>query len=374
MKKEVTHSSELFKRPDPTWADTSRDFEILTVEELESLEPSDALVGPFFRRPGLSVAYGAPKTGKTFLLLDMALRKATGLPWHDGSSTSPELVLWIAAEGDRSIKNRVRSWRAANHVEETPNFRVINCPVNLFSQEGFDLVVALGRRGLRPSLIIFDTLARCSTGADENRASDVQRIVDETYQLSETLQACVVLIHHSGKEAKGPRGSSALLAAADQVFKVSLTGRRIRVKSVAERDSAAFEDLELDLEEVGDSLVVRPSQESGQSTGNAGEQRVFAFLKARGVNGWTTSLEIRTELDLAETTLSRRLKSLIKRGLVEEASGQGKGRPKVYRSAQDADVVVPYREKCDIRQVFPPPPPLQGGVGGGGNDYLKDAS
>jgi hypothetical protein len=372
MKRDIKASSEVFK-PKPIWAETSRDFEILTIDELESIEPPESLVGPFLRRPGLTVAYGAPKSGKTFLLLDMALRKATGLPWHDGSPTTAEHVVWVAAEGDRSIQSRVKSWVIENQAPSTSGFRVVRGPVNLYSNEGFDFGIALDKREVQPSLIVFDTLARCTTGADENRASDLQRIVDESYQLTDKYGASVVLIHHSGKDARGPRGSNALLAAADQVFRTSLTGRRIKVKSVAERDSRPFDDFELELKEAGDSLVVRPASGPGKTGLDSIEQDVHAFLEAQGPNGWSTASKVRAEFGLAETTLSRRLKSLARKGLIEEADGQGKGAPKLYRSIRGASLESTRKQESYIPQVFPPPPPLKGGVGGGGNDWLEEA-
>jgi hypothetical protein len=372
MKREIRPSSE-FISPNPDWAQTSREFQILTIEELEAIEPTETLVGPFLRRPGLSVAYGAPKSGKSFLLLDMGLRKATGLSWHDGSPITPGRVVWVAAEGDRSIRSRVRSWFLANQVPLATNFRIVKGPVNLYAEEGFDLRIALERMDFRPSLIIFDTLARCSTGADENRASDIQRVVEEIYHLSEQLEVAVVLIHHSGKGTTGPRGSSALLAAADQAFRVSLTDTTIKVKSVAERDSEPFDDLEFELRKVGESLVVGGPKDSLGGSTDPVTRQVLAFLNVQNTGRWVTASEIRTELDLSEATLARRLKALIEKGLLEEDTLGGRGNPKAFRIVE-ANGSSSQPVQNDRHQSFPPPPPLQGGVGGGGKEFLEEAS
>ena len=58
----------------------------------------------------LSVIYGPHSCGKTFLILDIALRVATGRKWFRRRVT-PGPVVYVAAEAGRRIFNRVAAWR-----------------------------------------------------------------------------------------------------------------------------------------------------------------------------------------------------------------------------------------------------------------------
>ncbi len=60
-------------------------------------------------------------------------------------------------------------------------------------------------------LIVVDTLASVTAGADENSSKDMTVLVDYCKRLHRETGALVLLVHHEGKTpGKGPRGSSAL--------------------------------------------------------------------------------------------------------------------------------------------------------------------
>jgi hypothetical protein len=94
-----------------------------------------------------------------------------------------------------------------------------------------DAAKQLERRAQTPvRLIVIDTLARAMAGANENDAAAVSEVMNSAAAIQAETGAAVLLIHHPGKDAaKGMRGSSALLAAADTVICVD------REKAAAER-------------------------------------------------------------------------------------------------------------------------------------------
>lgn len=74
-------------------------------------------------------------------------------------------------------------------------------------------------------LIVIDTLAASSPGADENAAKDMGKVIEHCKRLHKTTGATILLIHHSGKdESKGARGWSGLRAAADAEIEVNRNG------------------------------------------------------------------------------------------------------------------------------------------------------
>src|SRR3546814_1418550 len=67
----------------------------------------------------------------------------------------------------------------------------------------------------------------CSSDlGDENSAQDVGAFNAAVASLQEATGACVVVVHHSGKnKAAGARGSSALLGAIDTEIEIDAIGR-----------------------------------------------------------------------------------------------------------------------------------------------------
>ena len=69
---------------------------------------------------GFSVLYGPPKSGKTFLALDWALRIATRTDWH-GHTVIGGPVLYVSGEGAGGLHSRIRAWHTANATDTTKN-------------------------------------------------------------------------------------------------------------------------------------------------------------------------------------------------------------------------------------------------------------
>ncbi|WP_156520824.1 AAA family ATPase, partial [Magnetospirillum moscoviense] len=72
--------------------------------------------------------YGPPNAGKSFLVLDMALAIATGNPWMSlgtrithGKQKKPGRVVYILAEGPKSLHRRITAWM--DHHQIAPDQR-----------------------------------------------------------------------------------------------------------------------------------------------------------------------------------------------------------------------------------------------------------
>src|SRR5690606_29160652 len=99
---------------------------------------------------------------------------------------------------------------------------VVGADYNLREKAGRQALAAdLGQLPEKPVLIVIDTLARAMKGGDENSAQDMGALNDAVSALIQATGACVMLVHHSGKnKASGARGSSALLGAIDTEIEV----------------------------------------------------------------------------------------------------------------------------------------------------------
>jgi AAA domain-containing protein/bifunctional DNA primase/polymerase-like protein/primase-like protein len=171
-------------------------------------------------RAELAVLYGPSGSGKSFLAFDMVAAIATGAQWH-GRRTARGRVVYVVAEGATGFLNRLKAY-TKTRSGCFPGIRIIADAPNLLGETDYlSLASEIDATG-GADVIVIDTLAVCSPGADENAAKDMGRVIEHCKQLHKTTGATVLLIHHSGKdESKGARGWSGLRAAADTEIEVS---------------------------------------------------------------------------------------------------------------------------------------------------------
>ncbi len=233
-------------------------FPLLWYTALQSFQQQRQLIKALLLTGTLAVVYGESNTGKTFLVLDVALAIARGNDWR-GRRTRRGLVLYVAGEGAASVRARVAAYHMVNPDLGGLPFAVISQPVDFRSAESIDrllttIKMAEVETGETAALIIIDTLARAMPGGDENSSEDMGTVIAFAHQLRTESGAAVVFVHHSGKDpSKGARGSSALRAAADtEILVEGLTGTRTATVS-KQRDLPVGEPMpfELSLVQIG---------------------------------------------------------------------------------------------------------------------------
>lgn len=176
-------------------------------------------------KAGLGVVYGASGSGKSFAVLDMGMAIARGEPWR-GHKVKQGRVAYIAAEGADGLRKRVAAYALHNNVELTDvPMAVLNAAPNLLElQDAVDVATGVLASG-GADLIIVDTFAQTTPGANENAGEDVGKALGYCKHINALTGAMVLLIHHSGKDAsKGARGWSGLRAACDAEIEVVREG------------------------------------------------------------------------------------------------------------------------------------------------------
>jgi hypothetical protein len=200
---------------------------IMSVSEVLALPPREYLI-PGLMAPGeMSVCWGAPKCGKTFVMMRLVFGAALGLGLWGKVPARPLRVLYAAAEGEGGIGTRL----TALHEElgdPGDNFAVIaqRMEIGPPSQHLADLIAA--SRHHRAEIVVVDTLARTFGEGDEDRAQDMGTFIAALDRIREEGRADdgpmphVVVIHHGSKDpaAKTPRGSGSLMGAADLVLRI----------------------------------------------------------------------------------------------------------------------------------------------------------
>ena len=169
---------------------------------------------------GIGVVYGAPGSGKTFLMLDMCARIVLGKPWNGCIvKVLDRPILYVMSEGGKDqARNRLVAWSWHNGGEVPWGLQVYPGSIKLGVEGNKDEKAKLIRfvRAIGgASMIVFDTLARNMTG-DENTARDMGAMLDDVDEIRRACGGFGMLVHHSGKDpTKGSRGHSSLLAAVD---------------------------------------------------------------------------------------------------------------------------------------------------------------
>lgn len=206
----------------------------------------------------LSVLYGEPGVGKTFLVIDLAMCIASGCNWLD-RKVDQGAVLYIAGEGQAGVRNRVSAWRMHHKgeiVEELP-FALTDRGIDLLTSdhdvsEVIDVCQRI-REATNKSvrLVVVDTLSRAMAGGNENSSDDMGLLVQRADKIREGTGAHVLLVHHSGKDrTNGARGHSLLKAAINTEIEVQRTGDISIVRVVKQRDLPVTSEMAFQLEQV----------------------------------------------------------------------------------------------------------------------------
>ncbi|MBL8376560.1 MAG: AAA family ATPase [Burkholderiales bacterium] len=196
----------------------------------------------------------APNEGKTAVALDIAMHVATNRP-HRGRKTQAGLAVYVALEARHSVENRVIAWCKQNRVDpDGACFYLVDGFLDLRSSASVSALIAEVSRlqELHGScrLIVIDTQARATPGADENSSVDIGRMLMGCAAIVAAFgDVCLLLVHHMGKDAtRGARGHSSQLAAVDCVLEIS--NRELRVTK--SRDGVRDEVFAFDL--VGEKI------------------------------------------------------------------------------------------------------------------------
>lgn len=313
------------KAPPPAKPERPR-LPILDVSGLLSVPDPTWIIDGWVIDDGVSVWYGPPKTYKTFNVLDMALSVGCGVAWR-GNAVVQQPVLYLLGEGMGTFKYRVHVWLQKRSEGREAQFWTIPVGVPLSTPEGLaNAMAAIDSLPVTPGLILVDTLNRHFGPGDENSSQDMTRFVQAIDAIRAHTRAHIAIVHHSGKDAeKGARGSSALLGAVDNEFRITRTeGTKIcRIECTAARHSDEPKPMTVELvpvevthAETGlvmSSLLPVLRDDMGDEKDAPGyAENALAILRA----GPKTVSELAEEMTLSRPRMQNILAEMRKKGLV----------------------------------------------------------
>lgn len=215
---EVADASEFEFLPSPKGGK----FRITADDEFASQETSlNWLIKGFFPKMVMGMLYGESGAGKSFATLDMCAAVSRGIDTWNGRKVKPGRVLYIVAEGVSGFRQRIRAYCHQHAIPRIGMDIIYDVTPNLMdTAQVTDLIKEVCER--EPyDLIVMDTFAQVTPGANENSGEDVGLALAQCKRLAHRSGAMVLVVHHSGKDSsKGARGHNSLWAACDVVFKV----------------------------------------------------------------------------------------------------------------------------------------------------------
>lgn len=277
-------------------------------------EPEPLIDGVMYRN-SLVWVQGKSGNGKSFVALDIAGCVGAGVNWQLHQVTQGP-VLYVAAEGAYGMRWRVRAWEKA-YGEDMADVKWLPQPVQAGLEAEWQALVDLAGE-IQPALIIIDTQARVTVGMEENAAKDMGMFVEQLEQLREASRACVIVVHHEGRNGDHMRGSTALEGAASTVIKVTKDGEELTLSCAKQKDANPFYDILLRLVPIGDSATLMPAGDDPAGKVTAAVQRTHrkwwdTFKSDRVSATRLVKAEIATE-----RTLYRHLRALVDAGIAQK--------------------------------------------------------
>jgi AAA domain len=205
-----------------------------------ALPQRDYLVKGLISPGEMSVWWGPPKSGKSFLVLYVTYAVAQGRSVY-ARRVHRTPVVYLAAEGASGLGKRVKALTGEYGI--AADFYLVAQGIDLLQEPtpGSDNIRpsekqmhgsggALGNlgeiislvRSVGAKLVVVDTLNRALRGGDENNSKDMGAFIANVTTLIEQTGAHVLVIHHGTKSANStPRGHSSLIGAADLVVEIA---------------------------------------------------------------------------------------------------------------------------------------------------------
>lgn len=305
---------------------------LLTTEQVKKLPPPESIVEGWLNRDSIAMLYGPSGVGKSFVAADIALHLVYGA-WWQGTAVKGGPVVYVVAEGAAGFGLRIDAWEHHNRMrQEVHQMRWLPWAVNIGDDTWAQALIDVCAE-LKPALIVLDTFARCILGIEENSAREIGLVVANLDRLRRATGACILLVHHSGKESeRGSRGSSALRGALDTELELSGDADRMTLKVRKQKEGPEPAPLYLGLVTVDgtSSCAIGLPAALDPEQLPQGMAETLEALAAIDVPNGVAVTAWRQSSDKSERTFYRHRSLLVDAGLVVNVGGETSPR---YRPA-----------------------------------------
>ena len=280
--------------------------------------PAHWLIEGILAAGSVNLMYGAPKSGKSMLILGMLKAASAGEDFL--GFTLPQMASWLISEqSENSLAPQLRTLNVGDDADiavalwrHQPEF---GSP-ELFAEAVYSEFMQAKRR---PAIIVIDTLSTFIDLKDSNDYTQVHNQLAPIVQMGQAIGAidgaATLLTHHSrkssGEGSDGVLGSRAIAAMVDSLLRLTIAPksegrRRLTIQS------------RFGIGELGDEIDITLELPAGEyrlvNTGAELDGDIVAILES----GATTNGEIREKLTEAEGAepdtrlVGRRLAGLVR--------------------------------------------------------------
>ena len=322
-------------------------LELLPIGEmLKNMKEPEWLIHNVLQKETVVAMFGAPKSGKSFIAVDMASSVALGEEWH-GQRAEKHPVVYLAGEGVLNISKRVWAYGGIHD-------RNVNDMPLLMSSRGARLLDDKDHQLLKDTiyeaednygdigLIVIDTLARNFGGSgNENSTEDMNAFIERVDDLKDTFKSTILIVHHSGHGTNTrARGSSVLPAAVDGEFRVNRIDQEdqmfVKLSQTLVKDGRPLKDKNFEFKIYADAFrditsgaLVETDEIPVERKNNPNDEKVLSAIKMvqhadeEPQYKWVQRKEIEKITEINKNTLAKILVRLVDEGKLEKSPRNG---------------------------------------------------
>ena len=317
-------------------------FQLIQAFDIMSgLKKPEWLIENICELDSVMAIFGKPKSGKSFIAVDMAASLAKGIPFH-GHKTKQAAVVYVCGEGNRGIARRLHAFQSLNEVDlKDAPLLLSTRGARMLDEKDFQMLKdnidqAQDKYG-QIGMIVIDTLARSMNG-DENSTSDMNAFIEKVDDLKDSYGSAINIIHHTGHSTnQRARGSSALPGALDWEYRCARSDMQdqmyLKLEQTLVKDGnpmkplnfkfveQRFMDMSSGALEKVDSADV-PKQKSPSARQELVFEAIYQYQAASkdpinaGLRQTDITKLLKQKVGMAETTVKDNLKKLVEAGKI----------------------------------------------------------
>lgn len=327
-----------------------RIFKRHSLSDLLARPPKKWLIDALFGIGDIGMIYGAPGSGKTFVVIDLALSASLGKQFAMRFDVDRPLnVAYCAGEGLSGLPARFAAAAAAHGVEELSSFSFFDVvPQLYYSDTEGEAEETIARfvsdwQTMQSTgevealdLLVIDTFHSATADGEENSTRDMGRVLKLIKSTVRHLGCSVLVVHHTNKAGTGERGSSSLRGAMDFMVEIKESNGKFAMGCEKLKDGERWKPQTFDLVEKENSVRVwwdEPKDPITEGKSYLREQ-IISILSDRPGHRFR-SKDLNEVVDAKPATLSNMLRRMseggeISRGLFDASKEPSNRNPWVY--------------------------------------------
>lgn len=143
-------------------------FQAVRLCDIPPPDGEEWLIKGVLPKEGVGTFFGDSGHHKSFIAIDLAWHIAAGKSWGGRRATQATAV-YLAVEGAGGIGKRLYGARQRHSLGDLPLHTIKAAPnLGTTSDDALAMIADIEAQGVRPGLIVVDTLAASMAGGDEN--------------------------------------------------------------------------------------------------------------------------------------------------------------------------------------------------------------